>query len=241
MKRIPNIKLDEKQLRQYITKGRMAVGAEAIICHGDNPYTLYKIFDDLGKPVAMSENKEKKIVKIYEKELEHSVRPVSTISLNGVLIGYEMVDEYDFQSYKLYELHPDEIKHFLQETKKILEYYSSKGIIYGDMEPRNILFNRGTGEIKFCDMDNVKIGDCGMDIFPYSLIEYNDSRGIDDGVHPYMHNRLVLGALELDLFASSKYYLRKTFKRDGRKIIESMREPKEFKDEYVLPYVKKYK
>ena len=33
--------------------------------------------------------------------------------------------------------------------KEILEYYSSIGIIYGDVEPRNILFDRNTGDIKF--------------------------------------------------------------------------------------------
>ena len=107
---------------------------------------------------------------------------------------------------------PEEVRQLLKETKKVLEYFTSKGIIYGDMEPRNILFNRGTGEVKFCDMDNIQIDNCKIDVFPYSLIEYNETRGIDDGVHPYMHNRLVLGAFDLDMYCSSKYALKKVFK-----------------------------
>ena len=241
MKRIPNIVLDEKQVREIMTRGKLFSGTEAVICRGNNPYTLYKIFNKLGNPIPMGDNKEKKIIRIYDREIDYSVKPVSTLSLDGVLIGYEMVDEYDFDTYKLYELMPEEVMQLLKETKKVLEYFTSKGIIYGDMEPRNILFNRGTGEVKFCDMDNVQIDNCKMDVFPYSLIEYNETRGIDDGVHPYMHNRLVLGAFDLDMYCSSKFALKKVFKKTGRKIIESMKTPKEFKEEYVLTYMKKYK
>ena len=241
MKRIPNIKLTEKEVCELLTRHKIVTGGEATICEGGNPYTLYKMFSKSGKPMPMGENKERKVTKLYQKQLEYSVRPVSTISLGDVLIGYEMVDEYDFDSFKLYQLPPDELMHFLKETKNVLEYFTNKGIIYGDIEPRNILFNRYTGEIKFCDMDNIQIDDCSMDKFPYSLLEYVETRGIDNGVHPYMHNRLILGAFDLDMYCSGKYALKKIFKRDGRKIIESMIEPKEFKDEYVLPYMKKYK
>lgn len=241
MKRIPNIVLNENQVKTIMTRGRIVSGGEAVICRGNNPYTLYKIFNSVGKAIPMSNNKEKKVIRLYEREIEHSVKPVSTISLNGILIGYEMVDEYDFDSYKLYQLDKEELMHFLKETKNILEYFSSKGIIYGDMEPRNILFNRGTGEVKFCDMDNIQIDELEMDIFPYSLIEYNETRGIDDGVHPYMHNKLVLGAFDLDLYCSTNFALKKVFKRPGRKIIESMRNPLDFKGEYAIEYIKKYK
>lgn len=241
MKSIPNITLDEKQFNQIITRGRITTGGEAIICRGENPYTLYKIFDRYGKPKPMGENKEKKIIALYNRQIDYSVRPISTISFNDVIVGYEMVDEYDLDTLKLYQLTSEELLHFLKETKKILEYFSSKGIIYGDMEPRNILFNRFTGEVKFCDMDNIQIDDYKMDVFPYSLIEYNETRGIDSSVHPFMHNKMILGAYNLDLYCSNTYALRKVFKRQGRKIIESMREPVDFKGEYALTYMKKYK
>ena len=39
--------------------------------------------------------------------------------------------------------------------KKILEYYHSKDIIYGDVKDDNILINSVTGKISFCDMDNI--------------------------------------------------------------------------------------
>ena len=44
MKRIPNIKLTEKQIQELLTRHKLVTGGEATICDGDNPYTLYKLF-----------------------------------------------------------------------------------------------------------------------------------------------------------------------------------------------------
>lgn len=241
MKIIPNIKLTEKQVQELLTRHKLVTGGEATICDGDNPYTLYKLFSEYGIPKPMGDNKEKKIISLYQEDIDYSVRPVSTISLNDMIIGYEMINEYDFDSFKLYQLSREELLHFLRESKRILEYFSSKGIIYGDVEPRNILFNRYTGEIKFCDMDNTQIGIYPMDKLPYSLIEYDKMRGIDNGVHPYMHNIMTLRAFELDLYCSSKSDVKKVFERYANSIIKSMRDPREFDDEYIVTYMKKYK
>lgn len=241
MNRIPNIKLNKNQVHELLTRHKLVTGGEATICEADNPYTLYKLFSNLGVPKAMGENKEKKIIELYQEDIDYSVRPVSTISLNDIIIGYEMTNEYDLECYKLYQLSNEELLYLLKESKRILEYFSSKGIIYGDIEPRNILFNRYTGEIKFCDMDNTQIGEYKMDKLPYSLIEYDKIRGIDDGVHPYMHNRMTLRAFELDLYCSSKSDVKKVFKRHANDIIKSMRDPREFNDEYIVTYIKKYK
>lgn len=241
MKRIPNIKLTEKQVQELLTRHKLVTGGEATICDGDNPYTLYKLFSEYGIPKPMGDNKEKKIISLYQEDLDYSVRPVSTISLNDMIIGYEMINEYDFDNFKLYQLSRDELLYFLKESKRILEYFSNKGIIYGDVEPRNILFNRYTGEIKFCDMDNTQIGIYPMDKLPYSLIEYDKMRGIDNGVHPYMHNIMTLRAFELDLYCSSKSDVKKVFERHANSIIKSMRDPREFNDEYIVTYMKKYK
>lgn len=241
MKRIPNIKLNEKQVQELLTRHKLVTGGEATICDGNNPYTLYKLFSEYGIPKPMGDNKEKKIISLYQEDLDYSVRPVSTISLNDMIIGYEMINEYDFDSFKLYQLSKEELLHFLKESKRILEYFSSKEIIYGDVEPRNILFNRYTGEIKFCDMDNTQIGIYPMDKLPYSLIEYDKMRGIDNGVHPYMHNIMTLRAFELDLYCSSKSDVKKVFERYANSIIKSMRDPREFNDEYIVTYMKKYK
>lgn len=239
MKRIPNIKLNEKQVQELLTKHKLAVGGEATICEAETPYTLYKIFSEYGMPKPMGDNKEKKITNLYQKDINYSIRPVSTISLNDMIIGYEMINEYDLDSFKLYQLNRDELLYFLKESKRILEYFSSKEIIYGDVESRNILFNRYTGEIKFCDMDNTQIDIYPMDKLPYSLTEYVKMRGIDNGVHPYMHNRMTLKAFEIYLYYSSKSDIKKVFERHTNSIIKSMIDPRKFNDEYIVTYIKK--
>lgn len=241
MNRIPNIVLNEKQAHELLTRNKIITGGEATVCESDNPHTLYKLFAEHGKPKPMGNNKEKKISLLYQMQPDYSIRPISTISLNDMIIGYEMSSDYYLRSYKLYQLSNDELLYFLKETKKILEYFSSKGIIYGDIEPRNILFNRNTGEIKFCDMDNIQIGNYKMDILPGDLIEYDMMRDIDDGVHPFMHNIMTLKAHNLDLYCSSDREMRKIFKHPAKKILSSMKEPQKFNDEYLVKYLKKYK
>ena len=81
MKRIPNIKLTEKQVQELLTRHKLVTGGEATICDGDNPYTLYKLFSEYGIPKPMGDNK-KKIISLYQEDLDYSINPVSMISLN---------------------------------------------------------------------------------------------------------------------------------------------------------------
>jgi len=239
MKNIPNKEIDRKTFKHLITYGKITTGGEGVICKWNDPKTIYKIFVDNGNPKPMGDNKEYKINKLYEKQINYSVKPLSTISFNDIVIGYEMIDEYNLKNYKNYELKKDEIIYFLKETRKILEYFTNNEIIYGDLEFRNILFNKNTGEIKFCDMDNIQINNYYFDKLPNALIEYNTIRGIDYGVNPYMHNLLTLKSFDLDLYFNIKSTFRKLFDKKSRKVINSMIDPLNFKDAYIIDYVKK--
>ena len=241
MKSIPNIKLTEEEFKYLITQCRVGFGGEATICEGPRSYTLYKLFSNMREPKPMGDNKEKKIIELYNRQIDYSVKPLSTISVNDMIVGYEMTNEYDLDSANLCYLTNEQLIYFLKESKRVLEYFAKKGITYGDIELRNILINRDSGRLVFCDMDNIKLDDYEMDLLPTALIGYSDIRGIDDGVQPYMHNRMTLRALGLDDLLTPKSDIRKTFKRPGRKIIESMKDPKDFKNEYVIEYIKKYK
>ena len=130
-------------------------------------------------------------------------------------------------------------KYHLEESKRILEYYSSLGIIYGDVNPRNILFDRNTGEIQFCDMDNIQFGSLPMDVVPFNLQVYESQRKIDHTAHPFMHNIMTLRAMGLDSYWASRYDLKKVLKRPGYKTVLTMSKPQDFNGEYILPYVKK--
>lgn len=238
---IPNVELTKDELHKLLACHKVMAGSEAIICESNNPYTLYKVFWNFNKKIPMNDNKVKKINLLYQKQLEYSIIPISTISFNDMIIGYEMTTDPGLQSYKLYQLKNDELLYFLKETKKILEYFTKQGIIYGDIAPRNILFNRDTGEIVFCDMDNIQIGNYAMDIIPNQLLEYSEKRGIDEDVHPFMHNIITMESYQLYLHYCSDYIINKHFHHPARKIIHSMEKPLNFDGEYLIKYKKKNK
>lgn len=243
MQRIPNIELTEVQVQELITKYKVNSGGESIICEGDKSYNLFKIFVNNGSPIRMSDNKEKKILRLHELNLEHSTIPLATISMNGILIGYVMFNYEQYRTYKLYEFLADKqiLLHYLKEVRKILDYFAKYNLLYGDMHERNILFDIKTGKTIFCDMDNSQIDDLPIDKFPLSICEYRNTRGIDEGIHPYTHNKMLLRAFELDEYFITNSHIRKLFKFGAKGIINSMKDPEDFNDKYLIDYLKKLK
>lgn len=150
-----------------------------------------------------------------------------------------MTTDFGLEKSKPEQLSLEELKYFLAKTKDILEYFSSLNIIYGDIAPRNILFNRDTGDIQFCDMDNIIFNENPMDIIPLPLQAYKKSRILDSNVHPYMHNIMTLKLLGLDACWTTKNELRQYFKRPAIKTVTSMKEPKSFNNEYIIQHIKK--
>ena len=110
---IPNKKITMSDYNRMINYQKINFGGEATICESDNPYTVYKIFNKCGKPISMSKNKKKKLEILYNLKPENSTEIISTISLYDMIIGYEMINESDFDSFKLYQLNRDELLYFL--------------------------------------------------------------------------------------------------------------------------------
>lgn len=236
---IPNKAITRSEFYELVDYQKLFSGGEATICESDTPYSVYKLFYHCSTPVAMPENKVKKIQMLYDMQPLHSVTPLCTISLDDVIVGYEMTSDVDLNKAQIAFLPFEEKKYFLEKTKEILEYFASLGIIYGDVEPRNILFNKQTGQILFCDMDNIAIGDLPMDLLPSHVQEYNASRPIDQNLHPYMHNIMTLKSFGIDTYWATRKDLRQHFRRPAFKIVKSMKEPKNFSNEYIVEYLKK--
>lgn len=243
MTRLANFELSKSEVNRLLTKSFYSNGGEAAVCCTNNPHTLYKIFikGHLTKVVPMSENKLRKLEKIHELQLKGCVRPLKTISCEGQVIGYEMTydpDDIRFQpSLKM----RSETVACLEETRDILQYFASQDITYCDVASRNILRNRKTGEVKFCDIDNIRLGEYPVDLIPTVLRDYSDICGIDQNTDAYMHNLLTLNTFGLDLYYSDSKDIRKEFKRKATPIFESMKEPEKFTGEYIIQYVKKKK
>ncbi len=242
MRNLPNKNLTVDEVYHLLNCCRISKGGEAVVCEGSSDYSVYKLFTKEFQFAPMSENKEKKIELLYQLDLDFSTKILSTLSCKGNLIGYEMTSDPCFDTYKLHDLiiDSDELLHYLKRTREILDYFRSKGVIYLDFDPRNTLINRGNGEIMFCDMDNVEVGGYSVDAVPWEAYEYKETRGIDYGIHPFMHNVILLRALNEDTF-SIKYSKnkRKYFKLSAYKTLHSMMHPIYFDDVYLIDHIKK--
>ena len=135
----------------------------------------------------------------------------------------------------------------LKETSEILKYFSSEDITYGDVKANNILINRRTKKAKFCDMDNIRLGEHPIDL----LNDYVDSIYVGDGsidssVDAYMHNLMTLQKLNspgitydeiIYRLADKKYH--RSYKEGAHYSLETMASTEPFVGEYIAPYIKR--
>ena len=246
MKRIPNIKFNSQKIYQLLQQASINYGGEAIICRTNNPHTIYKIFMSDNKPQPLSSNKESKINRLFELQLENSTHPLSTISMDGILIGYEMT--YDENDRPITILEPSRIETIdaLERSQEVLEYFKTQDIIYGDVKNDNILINRKTGKITFCDMDNIQIGEYQIDVASQELSNFL-SFGRKEFLDSYMHNLLTLEMLNYfyierydEIFSILKREkLPEGYEKEAIPIIHSMLKPQEFNGEYLIQHVKR--
>lgn len=235
MRRMPNIDLTKEELAE-IKRKRIGMGSEGIIYFSKSHNTAYKIFSFNQR---MGENKEKKITKLYQMDIDHCIKPLQTISYNGLLIGYEMTYDSEFRELKPLRLRRKELINFLQQAKEKLQYFSEHDITYGDVAPRNILINQRTGVLLFCDMDNIRLGDLPIDIMSPTLNSYSAVRGIDQNTDAYMHSIMTLNAFDLDEKFCELDEFRYNFTKEGERILREIRQKENYSGEYIIQYVKK--
>ena len=241
MLRLPNKNLTQEELYRIVSKPRVDYGAEATIFHTDNTNSVYKIYTNCNNIVGMSENTEKKLELLYKLSLPYFPYILSTISLDGYLIGYEMTyDKNDIQ-FPPFKLSIDQLLYFLNQTKQQLEFFTSKGIIFGDVSSRNILINLKNNTAKFCDADNISIASLPIDIMGNQLQKYYEICGLDTQTDAYMHSLMTLNSFDLDENYCSIEEFRYYFEESGEEILKQIRDKTTYDGEYIVKYVKKRK
>lgn len=249
---LPNIKLSERELNNLL-QNAISRGAEAIICPGSKDDRLSKLFvnpfelqwsndiktTDLRE---MTDNKLCKLKALYQQDVEWMVRPLSTISYKGSLLGYEMTYDKDdiTLSSPLISKTSDEFAHYAIESQEVLQYYNKLGIIYGDVAARNILVNRKTKQAKFCDIDNIQYQGYPIDSKTIQLLLYEQSNGSDSNTDIYMHNLMLLDSFNLssdDINDNSELF-QEHFDEFAISIYSSMLYPENFTGESAAKYIK---
>lgn len=252
MRNLPNIELPRKHINLMLMSP-FSIGGEAIICHGYDTHTLYKFF--LGKQKGFScfynfrdlsempDSKYEKIKLLHQMNLEDSVQPVSTLSCDGTIFGYEITfDEDDLSfAYPSTCKSREDIIYYSDYIKNVLDYYAFKDIIYADVAARNILINKKTRKAKFCDMDNIKAGGYEPEAISSDLVEYDEIRGIDRQTDAYMHNIMLMRKLGLEpneCLEDDELFLEE-FDERALPILRSIQNPKDFNGEYAIQYIKR--
>lgn len=92
---IPNKEITRSQFYELVDYQKLYAGGEATICESDTPFSVYKLFYHCSTPVAMPPNKVKKISRLYDEQVDYSVHPLCTVSLDDVIVGYEMTSDID--------------------------------------------------------------------------------------------------------------------------------------------------
>ena len=248
MKRLPNLNLSEQEYLNLINHA-ISRGGEGIICPGTRKDTLHKIFIDIyGISNPLSENKERKITKLFQLDVDSLIKPIRTISYKGQLIGYEMsYDQLDIALRNSILTRKELIKVLKQSRDSLIEL-SKHDITYGDVTEDNILYNPKSKRIKFCDIDNIRIGNLPVDAKGFSLQKYYSLTGtIDEKADAFMHNILTIKALSYDYSTYDSSILLdlkrgnypSKFKQSAKPIFDSLNDPNSFNGEYIIQHIKR--
>lgn len=250
MMQLKNIELSDEEVAYYIDN-YFDFGSESRICKANN-HQVYKIWRDnstLSKEEVCTRNERKmqKIIRYYKKQINYVTRPVATLSNHGNCIGFAMDYSPDDEILLISPIEREERLEILRGLPEILDYFYNEGIIYGDIKNDNILVNRKTKAIAFCDIDNSKVEDFPMDLLPEELEHFITKYGQeDDKIHAYMHSLLTLEQLD-DEVCMHEEVIEKIGQNDysslvtapGKVLLKEMKKiTPQYSGEYIVNYIK---
>lgn len=252
MRKIPTINCSKEEVISQLNNQFFSKGVEAVICSTDQPQTLDKIFiDSCSRQLStMSDNKLEKVKRLYQMQLENTVEPLALICASGTIVGYRMFHPERYLTLEKAVLSRKQRITAMRNSQETLEEFTRRNLIYSDIKGDNILVNSITGDIIFCDMDNICMPDLPTDVKPFELQLFCEAYGeFDKNAQVYMHNLLTLQQLGFKdyipphyrdvLLSLKKGQIPTGFKQNATPIIESMLDPQNFNGEYIAKYIKR--
>lgn len=147
---------------------------------------LLKIFNTSN--IEILKNKREKLEIISSLDIDDA-KPIDLIEINNVIKGYTMLDD----GYKVLDIYKQRNRKKIETLKIIknkLNILHQNNIIFGDLNPGNILTN-GI-KIHFCDLDNVKIGNLNFDALNVCQKRYLFNLDPDEYLDNYIFNLLAI-------------------------------------------------
>lgn len=230
--------------KTYYEENIIDLGAESNI-HKNSPTTIIKIWKDEVITKKEKNNKQKKLRKLHAKNIKYIPTILSTYSIKKQCVGYEMsFDELDIPMVLSPLTTSDKII-VLKQLKEILQYFSENGIIYPDLKNDNILINQKTSNITICDIDNSKVDNLPIELYPHYALQFvQDYQKEDKMLHSYMHNLYTLSELTdawqdevVENIQNGMY--QDFFQPQGKKILKQMKKiTPQYQGGYLIDYIK---
>lgn len=165
-----------KDLYNDLIKNKIFKGYEANISrYYDNLIKLFYVFpSERTSYSSISDihlNKRKKLERILDIRYfnKHNlIYPIDLYNVYYQFAAYTIPDRRDFIPIYDAKLDLDQKIIVLKKFRRILEYFHSNNIIYGDIKGSNMLVNKNL-DVCFCDIDNVSIDELDFDVMSRCL------------------------------------------------------------------------
>lgn len=236
---LKNIKLSRYEV-QRLRERKFDFGGESIIVKTDTPDIIYKFYRESVKD-AERENKHRKLELVSERKIDFITNPKSVLTCEGRIIGHAFDYDREDMPLLLAPLSISEKLSYFKRIKEILDYFKRNGIIYGDLKSDNVLINLQTGQIKFCDIDSIQIDSLKTSLKEEYLEGFIKNGMLDERVHIYLHNLMVLDELFADIDSEDTLSsldmerINRIFNGDCQKIIEYIVKKKgNYKDLFLI-------
>lgn len=248
MRKLPNIELTREEFKEtYNRLDRRYHGSEACIAFNIRPGVCRKVFLN----TFQIERKIPKLYWLYENEekLDNDVKILSTVRYKNKFFSYDMTYDEDDALFNRARLSKEKTIEYLQLSREKLERIHSLGAVYGDVKADNILINRRTGNLSFCDLDNIQIGNRYPIDTLSDYLEFfsNDEGFVRENADYYMHSLMTLSMLDgehceyyeilqmLDLGRSFNF-----LEPSANPTLQKMNDALfDYKGDYLIDYVKK--
>ena len=223
-----NIKLTREEVLILRSK-RFDFGGESVIAKSDSPDMIFKLYRESVTPEER-ENKHKKLELVTDRKIKFIAQPQAVLTSEGQIVGHAF--DYDIDDMPMF-IAPLSVKDklfYFRQIKMILNYFRRNGIIFADLKCDNILINPKTGRLRFCDIDSIQIDDLKTSIHEDYLSQFFRDGMVDERIHVYLHNLMLLVELLVDQSSDAEDALetidlervRKAFNLECQKIIETI-------------------
>lgn len=223
-----NIKLTREEVLRLRSR-RFDFGGESVIAKSDSPDMIFKLYRE-SVTSEERENKHKKLELVTDRKIKFIAQPQAVLTSEGQIVGHAFDYDIDDMPMLLSPLSVKDKLFYFRQIKMILNYFRRNGIIFADLKCDNILINPKTGRLRFCDIDSIQIDDLKTSIHEDYLSQFFRDGMVDERIHVYLHNLMLLDELLVDQSSDAEDALetidlervRKAFNLECQKIIETI-------------------